>query len=190
MVLLANDMQQLSQALASGDSEKAQQIMAAMDRHMTNLMMQLNPDSASGATNGDSQSGTDVGTGTVDQTQPASGDQTNFNPLDPGGFLGRLNGILNPGDLTSGLTPPNPSDILGSLPQPGDILGSLPQPPNPADILGSLPQPGDILGSLPKPPNPQDLLNDLPQLPGLPKLPNPGNILGSLPSPGDLFNIF
>lgn len=162
MVLLMNDMQELSQALARGDSEAIQQIMARMNRHLSLLMRQLG------------QSGEEEG----EEGGQQGGEHGSLNPLTPGDSQGRLP------------MPPNPGDLLSGLPNPGDLFGSLPQPPSPGDLLSGLPNPGDILGSLPQPPNPQDLLRDLPKPPSPSDLLNPGKLLDKLPTPADIFDLF
>lgn len=193
MVLLQNDMQELTEALASGDKEKAQKVLARLNRHLIALMRQLNPQTPENNEEG----GTDGGTEEPPRDNwwdragnPGRGDNPiGFNPPAPGDFFGQL---PNPGDLLGGL--PNPGDLLGGLPNPGDLLGGLPAPgdlpiglPNPRDLFDSLPTPGDIIGSLPglpQPPNPHDFVVNLPQPP------NPRNIFDSLPKPSDLFDIF
>ena len=174
MVLLSNDMQQLSSALASGDMEAAQRIMSRMNRHMSLLMQHLNKQ------NGQDDLGMNFDPDdprNIEVRRPSDdflrGRRPNDGPTPlpgPGPDLG-INlpfpnlGIRNPIDALPHL--PNPGDIIGSLPQlpnPGDIIGGLPQLPNPGDIIGGLPQPpnpGDIIGHLPQPPNPRDLLDNL-----------------------------
>ncbi len=209
MVLLQNDMQELTEALASGDTEAVQKIMARMNRHMALLMRQLNGqegEEETGEPGGGGQRPIEdwFGTGPNLPGIPNPGDLFGNVP-NPGDLIGRLpnpgdliGGLPNPGDLLGGL--PNPGDLLGGLPNPGDIFGSLPTPPNPQDIwrgVSPIPNPGDLLRGLPQPPNPGDLLRGLPQPPNprdllgsLPTPPNPGDLLRNLPSPGDLFDIF
>jgi len=190
MVLLMNDMQELSQALANGDSEAVQQIMARMNRHLALLMRQLSQSGEEGEAGEEQAPGTDR---PVDSSTGGGqgNERDSFNPLNPGDLLGSLPLPPSPGDLLNSL--PNPGDLLGRLPQPpspGDLLGRLPQPPSPGDLLSGLPDPGDILGRLPQPPNPQDLLSSLPKPPSPSDLLNPGNLLDKLPSPGDIFDLF
>ena len=175
MVLLMNDMQELAEALARGDTEAAQQILARMNRHLATLLRQLGQGGEE-----------DQGQGEA-QDPPGLGDWWRPRPIDSAEPI--------PGDrATIGL--PTPSDMLRNLPQPpnpGDILRMLPQPPNPGDILRGLPQPpnpGDLLRGLPQPPNPQDVLRNIPKPPNPQDLLNPGNLLNNLPSPSDLFDIF
>lgn len=176
MVLLQNDMQELTEALASGDTEAVQKIMARMNRHMAMLMRQLNGQES------EEETGTPGGGGQY-PIEDWFGTGPNLPGIpNPGDLFGN---VPNPGDLIGSL--PNPGDLLGGLPNPGDIFGSLPTPPNPQDIwrgVSPIPNPGDILRGLPQPPNPRDLLGSLP----IP--PNPGDLLRNLPSPGDLFDIF
>jgi hypothetical protein len=177
MVLLMNDMQELSQALANGDSEAVQQIMARMNRHLALLMRQLSQSGEEGEPGEEEAPGTDR---PVDSSTGGGqgNERDSFNPL-------------NPGDLLGGLPlPPSPGDLLSGLPNPGDLLGRLPQPPSPGDLLSGLPNPRDILGRLPQPPNPQDLLSNLPKPPSPSDLLNPGNLLDKLPSPRDIFDLF
>jgi hypothetical protein len=196
MVLLSNDMQELTDALSSGDMKGAQRIMARMNRHMAMLMQHLNRQ------NGNNRDG-----------QRDDDPLLSFNPDDPRNTLisrpsdDFLRGLIpndrrdmfpNPGDLLNGLPTPgdlvgirNPLERLPQLPNPGDVIGSLPQLPNPGDVIGGLPQlpnPGDVIGGLPQLPNPGDVIGGLPQLPnpgdvigGLPQLPNPGDVIGGLP---------
>jgi hypothetical protein len=205
MVLLSNDMQELTDALSSGDMKGAQRIMARMNRHMAMLMQHLNRQ------NGNNRDG-----------QRDDDPLLSFNPDDPRNTLisrpsdDFLRGLIpndrrdmfpNPGDLLNGLPTPgdlvgirNPLERLPQLPNPGDVIGGLPQLPNPGDVIGGLPQlpnPGDVIGGLPQLPNPSDVIGSLPQLPNpsdvighLPPVPNPGNIFDNIPSPRDLFDLF
>jgi hypothetical protein len=161
MVLLSNDMQQLSSALASGDMEAAQRIMSRMNRHMSLLMQHLNKQ------NGEDDLGMNFDPDdprNIEMRRPSDDFLRGRRPND--GPVARTGPGLDLGiDLPfPDLGIRNPIDSLPPLPNPGDIIGSLPQPPNPADIIGSLPQPpnpADIIGHLPQPPNPRDLLDNL-----------------------------
>lgn len=183
MVLLQNDMKELTEALASGDTEAVQKIMARMNRHMALMMRGLNGQED------------EEGSGGQGGGQRPIEDWFGTGPM-PG--FPNPGGLPNPGDLFGNL--PNPGDLIDGLPNPGDIFGNLPAPPNPQDIwrgVSPLPNPGDLLSGLPQPPNPQDLLAGLPTPPnpadvlrGLPQPPNPGDLFRNLPSPSDLFDIF
>lgn len=124
MVLLMNDMQELSQALANGDSEAVQKIMARMNRHLALLMRQL------------AQSGEEEGQG----EEEAPGTNRPVESSTAGGQ----------GNERDSFNPLNPGDLLGSLPQPPnpqDLLRDLPKPPSPSDLLN----PGNLLDKLPSP---------------------------------------
>lgn len=177
MVLLQNDLQELSQAIASGDEKNVQQILARMSRHMALLMRQLGQ-SDENVQEQDPENPADA----TPRTPGLPGrDQEGINPLDPGRLL---DGLPNPGDLLPGLPGlpglPNPGDMLDRLPNPGELLQGMPALPNPSQIFDGLPMPpspGDLLNGLPKPPSPSDILN-------------PGKLLTSLPKPSDIFDIF
>lgn len=186
MVLLQNDLQELSQAIASGDEKTVQQILARMSRHMALLMRQLGQGDENGQEQGPENP--DDGSPRIPGLPGLPGiprlpgrDQEGINPLNPGRLL---DGLPNPGDMLPGLPGlpglPNPGDILDRLPNPGDLLTGLPE----------LPNPGQIFDGLPKPPSPGDLLNGLPKPPGPSDILNPGRLLDSLPQPGDLFDLF
>lgn len=138
MVLLQNDLQELSQAIARGDEKTVQQILARMSRHMALLMRQL-------------------GQGNENEEEQYPENPEDGTPRIPGlpgipGFPGDIiDGLPNPGDLLPGLPAlPNPGQIFDGLPMPpspGDLLNGLPKPPSPSDILN----PGRLLDSLPKP---------------------------------------
>lgn len=161
MVLLQNDLEELSEALASGDTKAIQKILARMSRHMSLLMRQLgqNEEAENPGRPGDS-----IGGDTGLPTPPRPGDILNGIP-NPGDVFPGLPALPNPGDFFPNLpTPPNPGEILDGLPSPGDLFDALPKPPNPGDFFDALPtppNPGDIFNNLPKPPNPSDLLNDI-----------------------------
>ncbi len=200
MVLLQDDMQDLTEALASGDPQAVQQVMARMNRHMALLMRQLNPRNEDGGSDGNGREPNPwedwLGTSPI-EGRPGRGNRPGDmigirDPLDSLPFLPNPGRLPNPGDILNGL--PNPGDILNGLPNPGDLLNGL---QNPGDLLAGLPNPGDIFAGLPQPPNPGDILRGLPQPPnpgdllrGLPQPPNPSDLLRNLPSPSDLFDIF
>lgn len=150
MVLLQNDLEELSEALASGDTKAIQKILARMSRHMSLLMRQLGQ-----------------GEGAGEQEPGRPGDSIG---ADPG-----LPTPPRPGDILDGL--PNPGDVFPgfpALPNPGDFFPNLPTPPDPGEILDGLPSPGDFFDALPTPPNPHDIFDNLP------KPPNPSDLLNDI----------